>query len=312
MRGRAAILLFLVICLVHGASAEIQNCETYEVTSGDKCAKCVAGYGVDFFSEQKKCIQCPTTCTECSQTIHNKLVCTECKAEPKHYTFKVTDSLITCFPCDTNCEDCQNGTGCDQCKEKFFAIQSAKVLDGGQICKDCPQGCEKCTNHKGCETCSQRWYGNTVPLAAGSDLTFTTCNEVQADCEAWENLNGCTKCKESSKYFRIATNKIQASPAFACVKCDNNCEECKDTVGCEKCKSGFKETQKEGVEFKECSISEEPAKSKSSPVVVIVIIVAALLVVAGGIFVAFKYMKAKGGADYHKDADSSLVHEANN
>ena len=162
------------------------------------------------------CVQCDSSCQECTE---HELNCTECPTGKFLLHHECQDfcpfgsfentALKTCQKCPLDCQKCQNATTCLQCKEGYHPNNiGACVVDdpctGGylfeaSICQKCDDNCLTCNiTSDRCLTCYPNMYRLPTTQTCVADCPQKYRNHQVGDiydwvCESCQST-GCLKC----------------------------------------------------------------------------------------------------------------------
>ena len=149
------------------STASCQSCKIstdYIQLDGGTCAAgCNSGTEIKQEIPQKRCVPCPSTCTDCDVDAG----CRSCQPPNK------LQNRFICNLCPDGCQTCPNISECTKCINEFDVLgtdgktcsTSCKAREyadtttnpNQKICKPCPDNCSIC-NMLGCLVCDPNYY----------------------------------------------------------------------------------------------------------------------------------------------------------
>jgi len=207
-----------------------ENCES---CSASQCFKCKQGFYPN--DKNTKCITCANNCLTCDKTgclkcksgfFNNAGSCSACESNCEFcetgtkcnecklgYYLSVTDSDDTCLSCSQNCLQC-SVNGCISCSSKFY-------VNDNKLCSACPSGCKDCISNSKCTSCVDNWF---------LDVSDNLCRNCESEL--------CLKCF-NKKFCSVCVKGYSASKDGKCNKCPFNCDSCDINGICKECSWGF-------------------------------------------------------------------------
>lgn len=243
------------------------------------CLRCQIGYYLDTTSGSGDCIQCPSTCPECTGVpevcgtclyIHESLCVSQCSDG----TYNLGR---TCLNCDLTCRTCDgpSSTDCLSCFASYFKYDSItnecipyqdclSNQYASSVCVDCMPHCNSCINGDSCNKCSDNYFFDsatgicttTCPKGYWKDITQArckVCHDYCVECRGPSNTDLCSNCYEPAYwmtnrrtcYLECTNGEYYKDVTRTCEYCHELCSICTGpgNVGeCSSCRnSGFKQ-----------------------------------------------------------------------
>ena len=203
-----------------------------EVTSGLKCASCESvSADCKLCREDGESTPREFKCLETSSCTSHCMSCTasECTSWHDGY-FPATQNPLNVLPCVENCQKCNNGASCVECKSGYrVSIDSSSCIS----CSSADPECSQCTYEGGNLVCKSCWGEMTLNANVKYPEEGDMCSKSSCDEYIGCSLCSYTQCLQCESHLyldssgAIATCKFCESKYTDCLSCDpNECTQC--------------------------------------------------------------------------------------
>ena len=150
-------------------------------------------YSCSIFNNAKNCLKCSNKeiCDECQETyqlVNDKKLCVLPTDEEDNLVYRDpnTNYLVYCSDSISECNKCQNGETCDECKENLALVDSNKCLPEGEVTNnehyfkdETTNGYISCSIINNCITCASSTV--CTSCAQGYNINNNICQKIGDD-----------------------------------------------------------------------------------------------------------------------------------